>query len=800
MPQLTSIAIFRAALRPMLLFVPLVSVAAPGVVTGRVSQPDGRGAAHAVVYLEGTRYRAFTDSAGRYVLQAPAGRYTLVASALGLRAHRDAVSLGADTVRRAIRLRAHSRHLGEVVVSHAGIRRVSRSAYNVTALDARPLHNSTQTLSQAVGKMPGLKIRETGGTGSDTQFMIDGFTGRHVKIFIDGVPQEGVGSAFGLNNIPVNLAERIEVYKGVVPVGFGADALGGAINIVTRRAQPRWFVDASYAYGSFNTHKSYLNAGQTLKNGLTYEINAFQNYSDNDYHVTTYVEQFLDNGFTQTDRNRLERVRRFNDTYHNEAVIGKIGVTGKPWADRLLLSLTYAHMYKEIQTGVRQEVVFGQKHRHGYTLMPALEYSKRNFLTPGLSLLLTANYNHNILHNVDTAAYHYNWYGQRRYTGTRGEQTYQDTEQRNANWNATLTARYALGHAHLFTLNHTFGSFRRDSRSGVSQQSTITDYTIPKLTRKNISGLSYRFAPTERWNLTAFAKHYQQYNQGPVSTSADGFGNYVNAERRNLHWGYGAAATAFVAGGLQAKLSYERAIRLPSNDELFGDEDLEAGRTDLKAEQSHNLNLNLSYTLRRHRHSLYAEGSFIYRRTTDYIRRGISRNGSNYYGTYENYGRVLTRGYSLAARYAYGPWLSAGASVTQMDARDDVRYLAAGTAQQNLHYRMRIPNQPYRFANFDAALTWPDLLARGNRLTLAYDAYWQHAFPLTWEGFGSADSRREVPNQLAHNLALTLSLMNGRYNLTFECQNLTDAALYDNYSLQKPGRAFYGKLRIYFGK
>lgn len=45
--------------------------------------------------------------------------------------------------------------------------------------------------------MPGLKIRQTGGTGSDTQFMLDGFTGKHVKIFIDGMPQEGVGSAFG---------------------------------------------------------------------------------------------------------------------------------------------------------------------------------------------------------------------------------------------------------------------------------------------------------------------------------------------------------------------------------------------------------------------------------------------------------------------------------------------------------------------------------------------------------------------------------------------------------------------------
>ena len=116
------------------------------------------------------------------------------------------------------------------------------------------------------------------------------------------------------------------------------------------------------------------------------------------------MTQFLDNGFTQVDKNKIERVRRFNDTYHNEALIGKIGITGKPFADRLMVGLTYARMYKEIQTGVRQEIVFGQKHRHGYTLMPSLEYRKRN---------LAANYNYNLTHQVDTSAYRYNWYGQR---------------------------------------------------------------------------------------------------------------------------------------------------------------------------------------------------------------------------------------------------------------------------------------------------------------------------------------------------------------------------------------------------
>lgn len=65
---------------------------------------------------------------------------------------------------------------------------------------------------------------------------LNGFTGRNVKIFMDGVPMQGNSSSFQLNNIPVSLAERIEVYKGVVPVEFGGDAIGGAINIVTNRS------------------------------------------------------------------------------------------------------------------------------------------------------------------------------------------------------------------------------------------------------------------------------------------------------------------------------------------------------------------------------------------------------------------------------------------------------------------------------------------------------------------------------------------------------------------------------------
>jgi hypothetical protein len=56
-----------------------------------------------------------------------------------------------------------------------------------------------------------------------------------------------------------------------------------------------------------------------------------------------------------------------------------------------------------------------------------------------------------------------------------------------------------------------------------------------------------------------------------------------------------------------------------------------------------------------------------------------------------------------------------------------------------------------------------------------------------------------VPNQFSHNVSLSYTFKEGRYNLSVECRNLTNEPLYDNFSLQKAGRAFYAKLRIAFG-
>lgn len=568
--------------------------------------------------------------------------------------------------------------LNAVTVTATGVGRVKRSAYNAIAIDTRGMQNTTKNLSDALATAPGVKLRESGGVGSDMQLIVDGFSGKHVKVFIDGVPQEGVGSSFGLNNIPVSFAKRIEVYKGVVPVGFGTDALGGVINIVTEKQPRRWFADASYSYGSFNTHKSYVHFGQALKNGFTYEVNAFQNYSDNDYRVDAPVKNFDTGSFNEAEK---VRVRRFHDNYHNEAVVAKAGVTGKPWADRLMVGFTYSHMYKDIQTGVRQKTVFGEKHRYGHSLMPSLEYSKRNLLVEGLNVVLTANYNRNSTVNVDTARYQYNWLGERHELNSPGEQSY------------------------------------------------------------------------------------------------------------------------FILPELQVKLSYEKAYRLPTIEEMFGDEELESGDIGIRPENSDNLNLNISWSGKMGDHSLYAEGSLVFRDTKDYIQRNVQDlSGGRENATYTNYGKVLTKGYNLSVRYMFRNVLSVGGNFTQMDVRDNEKYQigTTGGMVENLGYKARISNVPYRFADYDVTFYWHRLGCRGNLLTLTYDSQYTHRFSYYPEIFGSVNDFY-VPNQFAHNLTLSYSMKEGRYNFSLECRNFTNEKLYDNFSLQKTGRAFYAKFRVSLG-
>lgn len=768
------------------------------VVSGRVLDANGSPVAFATVFVKNSTHGTMADENGNYSMKVAVGTHVLCVSMLGYDdKEKDIVAKSGSPMNVDFVMKESAIQLDHVVVTASAVERVRSSAFNAVAVDTRDLQNSSKNISDALSKSPGLKLRESGGVGSDLSVMLDGFSGKHVKVFIDGVPQEGVGSSFSLNNIPVNFAERIEVYRGVVPVGFGSDAIGGVINIVTNKSRRSWFADASYSYGSFNTHRSTINAGQSFENGLTWEVNAFQNYSDNDYMVDAPVENF-ETGLI--DRSKKQHVKRFNDTYHNEAVIAKLGVVGKKWTDRLMFGFTYSQMYKEIQTGVRQEIVYGDKHRHGHSIMPSMEYVKRNLFMPGLDLTLTANYNKNANTNVDTSQYKYNWLGDTKRLNSPGEQSYQNSRADNDNWNTTATINYRIGHAHLFTMNNVFNAFTRTNTSLLAVEER-TD-PISKDTRKNIAGFQYRLMPSHIWNVSVFAKYYSLYVSGPIAVDENA-SSFVRTSRSENAMGYGVAGTYFITPELQTKLSYEKAYRLPTIEEMFGDEDLEMGDIGIRPENSHNVNFNISYSFyldKEKRHNVYLEGGLVYHDTRDYIQRNIvDISGGKSAATYINYGRVKTIGGNASLRYTFSKWLSLGGNVTYMDIRDNMPIALGTESMPNLGYKDRMPNIPYFFTDADVTFTWNDFAKKGNDLSVIYDNYYLHRFYYYSSRIGTNKDEYMVPNQFSHNVSLNYSIKNGKYNFSMECRNITDEDLYDNFSLQKAGRAFYAKVRIALG-
>ena len=680
--------------------------------------------------------------------------------------------------------------LSEVVLTgQSPIKQVQKAAYNVVAIEAQQLRNLNSNAADMLARVSGVKMRETGGVGAEVNINLNGFTGRHVRIFIDGVPMNEANASFRINNIPAELIERIEIYKGVVPVTFGADALGGAINVVTRKSRYN-YGNLSYTFGSFNTHKSTLNLGQFLTDNISVELNAYQNYSDNSYKVFT---EYLD---LQTGTYSKEKrwFKRFHDRYHNEAIIGRVNIFDEKWADKLSFALNYSQEDKQLQNANLMQKVFGGKYRKSHNYSSSVEYEKKNILN-GLSFFLTGRYDFTTTQNVDEEARRYSWTGEYEPMVTRGESQLQNTIFEGKTGYITSHLDYQLNEKNSFQLTHTFSNYTRRNKNMLITNYTLDSDFMRRINEKNISGLSYKFTPSERWNILAFGKYYNTAVTGPVIVTGYGSRAVYEAETHHTQaWGYGGATTYQLLKPLQAKLSYEKSFRLPTDTELFGDGDLEIGNYKLKPENSDNLNVNISYQPVFKAHSLLVEAGFAYRYIKDYIIRSIISAGANEGSAgSRNHGKVLNMGVDATLRYFYKDVFSVGGNLSYMNLRNKEEFTETG--RPSAIYNDRLPNMPYLFGNADATCNIGSLIAKHDKLSLNYNLFFTEEFFTSWQSEGT---KIKVPRQLSHDVSLTYYTPNKRLSLSVEAKNITDELLYDNYSLQKAGRAFYAKLSYRF--
>ena len=680
--------------------------------------------------------------------------------------------------------------LSEIVLTgQSPIKQVQKAAYNVVAIEAQQLRNLNSNAADMLARVSGVKMRETGGVGAEANINLNGFTGRHVRIFIDGVPMNEANASFRINNIPAELIERIEIYKGVVPVTFGADALGGAINVVTRKNRYN-YGNLSYTFGSFNTHKSTLNLGQFLTDNISVELNAYQNYSDNSYKVFT---EYLD---LQTGTYSKEKrwFKRFHDRYHNEAIIGRVNIFDEKWADKLSFALNYSQEDKQLQNANLMQKVFGGKYRKSHNYSSSVEYEKKNILK-GLSFFLTGRYDFTTTQNVDEEARRYSWTGEYEPMVTRGESQLQNTIFEGKTGYITSHLDYQLNEKNSFQLTHTFSNYTRRNKNMLITNYTLDSDFMRRINEKNISGFSYKFTPSERWNILAFGKYYNTAVTGPVIISGQGSRAVYEEETHHTQaWGYGGATTYQLLKPLQAKLSYEKSFRLPTDTELFGDGDLEIGNYKLKPENSDNLNVNISYQPVFKAHSLLVEAGFAYRYIKDYIIRSIISAGANEGSAgSRNHGKVLNMGVDATLRYFYKDVFSVGANLSYMNLRNKEEFTETG--RPSAIYNDRLPNMPYLFGNADATCNIGSLIAKRDKLSLNYNLFFTEEFFTSWQSEGT---KIKVPRQLSHDMSLTYYTPSKRLSLSVEAKNITDELLYDNYSLQKAGRAFYAKLSYRF--
>lgn len=675
-------------------------------------------------------------------------------------------------------------------------REIHDGAYAVNVIDLKNQQGGVQNLADIIGHSAGMKIRQTGGLGSDFDLSVNGMSGNSIRIFLDGTPLSQLGNSVTLQNIPLTNIERVEVYKGVVPAEFGADALGGVINIVTSRKQDN-YLDASVGMGSFHTVQSDVSGRWGDKRtGIYVRPHASYTYSKNDY--TMRDVKVWDEGreeYVLADR------KRFHDAYDNLLVSVEAGVENKPWADVLSVSASYTRTNKDMQTGSVQNIVYGDARREMDAWNVQMRYRKRDFLTKGLSvnLLLSHTWDNTLV--VDSACRRYDWNG--NYVRTDRNETTGRSPMLRRIKRPLLIARANIDYR--IRDNHTLNfNYMATSTGNNRSDDLMLDYDfVPSNDRmtKHILGLTYNHSFfDERLTNSFFVKDYIlrvgiQQTDFAWKTNLKEVGS--NITKNNI--GGGIASRYRFWNELNIKASYERAIRQPLARELLGNGNNVYANLALQPELSHNVNVGLFGTARfdKGSHKLQYEVNGFLRFVNNYIRAVVSEAEGTY--QYENVQDVDVKGVEGEVKYSceFGKkknLIEATANATWQEAINKNRTMAGG--KPSVIYGNRIPNAPWLFSNAEVSYSRKGLFFKHDRLRLDYQYQYVHWYFLTWEGYGALQSKSTIPTQHSHSVHLAYSWLKDRYTLTLGCENLADAILYDNYKLQKPGRTLMAKFRV----
>ncbi|WP_321531471.1 TonB-dependent receptor [uncultured Desulfuromonas sp.] len=231
--------------------------------------------------------------------------------------------------------------LGEVIVTAE--QQSVNLATTVTEVSTQDLRDrGAENVAEALQFMPGVDV-QTGGKGQ-SYVSVRGFEQSDLKVLVDGVPvYEQYFRSLDLSQIPVDSIAKITVTKGASSVLYGANTMGGVINIITKRGTATPQTDITTSLGDYGTQNYSISHG-----GSTDKFNYWMNYSFRESDGFRLSDDFDEHGKFGIDSSLGEDGGKRDDSgYIKQSVNAKLGYTPTD-ATQVYLTMNYINDEKGI--------------------------------------------------------------------------------------------------------------------------------------------------------------------------------------------------------------------------------------------------------------------------------------------------------------------------------------------------------------------------------------------------------------------------------------------------------------------
>jgi outer membrane cobalamin receptor len=293
------------------------------------------------VYLKNTFIGTATDENGNYLMEnIPPGKYELVVDIIGyMKSDRNIIGIhSGEIINRDFNLHPQVlSYMDDVTITATrGHSLITEVPSSINIIDQQELElKNPQNLAEAIQYIPGVNIKDYGGLGNTKSISLRGSSDSQVLVLLDGQrlnsPQSG---SVDLGQISLEGVEKIEIVRGGNSALYGSDAIGGVINIISKKHDLK---DDSLT-GSLKVGLASFN---------TYSAEPSINFRLGDVQVSTsykYLSSVGDFPFTDNYGNQATRLN--SDIISNDIYLSMSRLFGDPHYQRNL-SLTYKYYNSE---------------------------------------------------------------------------------------------------------------------------------------------------------------------------------------------------------------------------------------------------------------------------------------------------------------------------------------------------------------------------------------------------------------------------------------------------------------------